>query len=63
MLVVNNMCDGIDKPLLVLLMEWADRLDADEMIIYPNSSITLLCDDGAICNHYSPTVMELLETK
>ena len=62
-MVVKNMVDEMDTSLLVLLKEWAIRLEADEMIINSDASITLLCSDGCICDHYSPTIMELFETK
>ena len=42
-MVVKNMVDEMDTSLLVLLKEWAIRLDADEMIINSDASITLLC--------------------
>ena len=62
-MIVKNMCDRMDSSLLALLKEWANRLEADEMIIHSDASITLLCSDGCICNHESPTLMELLAPK
>ena len=62
-MVVRNMVDEMDTSLLILLKEWAIRLGADEMIIHSDASITLLCSDGCICNHESPTIMELFQSK
>ena len=51
---------GYHKKLyLIQVHKWATRLEATEMIIHKNGSVTLLCPDGYICNEYKPTATEL----
>lgn len=40
---------------------WAKRLEAEEMIIHNDGSITLNCRYGNICERYNPTSKELKE--
>ena len=43
----------------IALNKYAKRLEADEMTIHRDNSITLMCEDGCICEHYKPTSKEL----
>lgn len=38
---------------------WAKRLEATEVIIHSDKTVTLTCPDGCICNAYKPTPAEL----
>lgn len=48
-----------DKTYLIQVRRWATRLEATEMVVNKNGSVTLLCPDGYICNEYKPTAAEL----
>ena len=54
-----NFCKRIDVETKVLLYKWAKRLEADEMTIHKDGSVTLMCKDGCICDNYKPTASEL----
>ena len=43
----------------VKVWNWAKRLDAEEITIHEDWSVTLSCKDGYICYHYKPTTQEL----
>lgn len=58
-MIVYNFCKRMDVATKILLNKWARRLEADEMIIHRDGSITLMCTDGYICEHYIPTAKEL----
>lgn len=58
-MTVYNFSKRIDVDTKILLERWARRLEADEMTIHRDGSITLICTDGYICEHYRPTAKEL----
>ena len=58
-MTVYNFCKRIDVSTKILLDKWARRLEADEMTIHSDGSITLMCTDGYICERYRPTAKEL----
>lgn len=39
--------------------KWAKRLEADEVTIHCDRSVTLMCEDGCICYRYNPQPCEL----
>lgn len=54
-----NMCKRMDKETIIVLNKYAKRLEADELIIHKDGSITLTCKDGIICDRYRPAAHEL----
>lgn len=54
-----NFCRRMDVSTKIALDRWARRLDADEMTIHKDGSVTLMCTDGCICENYTPTRNEL----
>ena len=58
-MTVYNFCKRIDVSTKILLAKGARRLEADEMTIHRDGTVTLMCTDGYICEHYRPTVKEL----
>lgn len=48
-----------NKEYKIALHGWAKRLEATEMVIHKDGSVTLTCPDGCICNNYRPTAKEL----
>lgn len=56
---VVNLSKRIGKDDIKTLIGYAKRLDADEMIIHKDGSISLYCKDGGICEHYRPSRKEL----
>lgn len=52
----NTILDAVVK---VRLEQYADRLEAEEMVIHSDGSVTLTCEDGYICERYFPTLQEL----
>lgn len=54
-----NLCRKMDLSDKIALSRYAKRLEADEMTIHHDGSITLVCSDGIICEHYFPTRKEL----
>lgn len=56
-----NFCRRMDVETKILLDKWARRLEADEMTIHKDGSVTLMCKYGCICEDYKPTRSELLE--
>lgn len=44
---------------IIKVAEWAKKIEADEMTIHHDLSVTLENRDGCICNHYKPTPQEL----
>lgn len=47
------------KSYIIQVSRWAKRLEADDMTIHEDETVTLECADGCICNHYKPTPQEL----
>lgn len=58
-MTVYNFCKRFDVATKILLDKWARCLEADEMTIHKDGSITLMCKDGYICERYIPTTKEL----
>ena len=58
-MTVYNFCEKMNVPYKLLLEKWAKRLDAEEMIIHRDGSVTLMCKDGYICERYIPTSTEI----
>lgn len=54
-----NFCKKIDVSMKIALDKWAKRLDAEEMTIHKDGTVTLMCADGCICESYRPTFKEL----
>lgn len=54
-----NFCKKISVSEKIALDKWARRLDADEMTIHANGSISLYCKDDCICENYFPAAKEL----
>lgn len=48
-----------NKEYLIQLNYYAKRLEAEEMTVHMDGSITLTCEDGYICERYHPTAKEL----
>ena len=47
------------KEYLIQLNHYAKRLEAEDMTVHTDGSITLTCEDGYICERYHPTAKEL----
>ena len=58
-MTVYNFCEKMNVPYKLLLEKWAKRLDAEEMTIHRDGSVTLMCKDGCICKRYTPTSKEI----
>ena len=58
-MTVYNFCEKMNVPYKLLLEKWAKRLDAEEMTIHRDGSVTLMCKDGYICERYIPTSTEI----
>lgn len=58
-MTTTNFCKRLDKETKIALYRYAKRLDATEMTIHKDGSISLFCDDGCICENYRPTAKEL----
>ena len=50
-------------PYKVLLLRLAKRLDAEEMTIHSDGTITLMGKDGCICRRYKPSSEEINKHK
>lgn len=47
------------KAYLIALDRWARKLEATDMVLHKDGTVTLSCKDGGICNNYRPTAEEL----
>jgi len=47
------------KQYIASIRTWGRFLLATEGTIWTDGTVTLMCKDGAICNHYRPTPQEL----
>ena len=56
---VTNLCRKMTKEELIALNKWAKRLEAEEMLVHTDGSVTLECKDGYICCAYRPSASEL----
>jgi len=54
-----NMCKRMDKQTKIAINRWSKRLEADIVIIHKDGSVTLTCEDGIICDNYTPTAKDL----
>lgn len=48
-----------NKKYLEQIRKWANRLDATDVTVHHDSSVSLLCEDGYICCRYQPSAQEL----
>ena len=44
---------------IIALDKWARKLEADDMVLHKDGTVTLSCKDGGICENYRPTAAEL----
>ena len=58
-----NFCRRMDVETKIALDKWARRLEAEEMTIHKDGSVTLMCVDGYICENYTPSGKELYKEK
>lgn len=58
-----NFCKKMSVETKILLSKWAKRLEAEEMTIHKDGSVTLMCEEGCICERYTPTAKELYKQK
>lgn len=54
-----NFCRKMGAQTKIAINRWAKRLEADEVVIHKDGSVTLTCKYGCICNNYRPTAKEL----
>lgn len=54
-----DFCKRLSREHKIALNRWARRLEADEMTIHADGTVTLMCEDGGICEHYRPSAKEL----
>lgn len=54
-----NFNKRINKEQIIVLTNYAKRLEADEMIIHKDGTISLYNNYGCICERYLPTKDEL----
>lgn len=47
------------KEYIIAVGEWGKRLLAQDCTIWRDGTVTLMCRDGYICDHYRPTPQEL----
>lgn len=58
-----DFCKRLSREHKIALNRWARRLDADEMTIHADGTVTLMCEDGCICENYNPSAKELRRYK
>ena len=58
-MTTTSFCRKISVSDRIAFDKYARRLEADEMIIHENGSISLYCADGCICENYRPSAKEL----
>lgn len=54
-----NFYKRLDVATKIALDKWAKRLEAEEMTIHKDGSVSLYCKYGCICENYMPTREEL----
>lgn len=47
------------KAYIAQVKKWAKRLEAEDVIIHKDGTVTLACRYGYICDHYQPTAAQL----
>ena len=55
----TNFCKKMDITTKKAIWNWAKRLEATELTIHKDGSVTLTCEDGYICYKYRPAGKEL----
>ena len=58
-MTTTNFCRKMDVETKINLDRWARRLEADEMVIHKDGTVSLTCKDGIICENYRPSAKEL----
>lgn len=58
-MTVYNFCKKMNMQYKMLLKKYAKRLEAEEVTIHKDGSVTLMCKDGCICERYTPTSKEI----
>jgi hypothetical protein len=58
-MTTTNFCKRMTVSMKIALDKYAKRLEAEELIIHKDGTITLLCKEGYICERYTPTAKEL----
>lgn len=61
MKTIINYCTEMNENLIGAIIKYAKRLEAEELIIHEDYTITLTCEDGYICIKYSPSLKELFK--
>lgn len=56
---VTILCRKMERELMTAIYRWAKRLEADEMIIHKDGTISLYCEYGGICERYRPSAREI----
>lgn len=54
-----NFCKRMNVQTKIAINRWARRLEADEVTIHKDGTVTMTCEDGYICYHDRPTAKEL----
>lgn len=54
-----NFCRRISVAEKIALDKWARRLEAEEMVIHQDGTVSLYCRYGIICENYTPSAREL----
>lgn len=58
-MVTYNFCRKMDIQTKISIDKWARRLDAEEMTVHKDGSVTLINSEGYICENYRPSAKEL----
>lgn len=58
-MTTTNFCKRMDATTRILLDKWAKRLNAEEMTVHKDGSVTLINSEGYICENYRPSAKEL----
>lgn len=58
-MITTNFCKKMTVERKIALEKWAKRLEAREMTIHRDGSVSLYCEYGCICENYRPSVKEL----
>lgn len=51
----------LPKDYLILINRWAKRLEATDVTLHRDNSVSLYCNDDCICEHYKPSMKELIK--
>ena len=58
-MTITNFNKKYTRSDIIALIKYARRLEAEELTIHKDGTITLMCKDGCICENYLPTAKEL----